>query len=193
MKKTINIEDYFYTDAKDFIQDEGNMQHLAVGCIEEYLRSKEFDDCVLQSIIGFSGELEFGYPDESKASIEIAFKGYKERVLVLMKNHILSAFGYSYLAFPYEDIVDFIQDNYKIGLLAVSCGEGHEGDLTEFIKSEAFAIEALRSIKAYNFKIGVGYPFENEEEIEAAVEKYKVVDAMRKCLENATSIDDLIA
>lgn len=44
-----------------------------------------------------------------------------------------------------------------MGLLAMGCVEGHENDFAEFVESEEFAIEVLRSIKAYNYQIGVGY------------------------------------
>nr|WP_308545423.1 hypothetical protein [uncultured Lachnoclostridium sp.] len=41
----------------------------------------------------------------------------------------------------------------------------------------------MRSIKAYNYQIGVGYPLEKEEEIEAAIEKSEVIDTMREYLQ----------
>ena len=193
MKKTIDTEDYFYINSKGFIEDDETMKEEAVGVIVDYLDTKEFEDCVLQRIISYAGEPEVGYPDESNASIERAFKKQKERVLVMVKNHILRTFGFSSFGFPYTGIVDFLKHSYKIAVLALGCVEGREGDFTEYVKSEEFANDALRSIKAYNSKIDEGYPFETEEEIEAAVAKYKIVDAMRKCIGNAKCYDDLIA
>lgn len=87
----VDTEDYPYTKAIDFMQDEYKMEQLARGCIATIIDTSWFEELALQSIKNYAGELGIGYPKENEEFIEESF--HERDILELMQNYIINKLG----------------------------------------------------------------------------------------------------
>ena len=83
--------------------------------------------------------------------------------------------------YPYNNALDFMQDEYKMEQLARGC-------IATIIDTSRFEELALQSIKNYAGELGIGYPKENEESIEESFHEREILELMQNYIINKLGI-----